>query len=156
MGFPLPAENYRGYQEGSLIDRAPNIRGKAFLLAHGMADRNVHFQNSILLSKTLVASNIPFEQHVRGTTFLNGPSTASFPSVFVPFTHSSNINWKSQDVVLRIRTRGNRLVGVDGSIGLWRQFYLNKLQRSLLSSLCIISCFFNIVPSPGIKPDLFP
>ena len=64
MGFPLPADNFRGYQEGSLIERAKNIRGKAFLLAHGMADRNVHFQNSILLAKTLVAHNIPFEQHV--------------------------------------------------------------------------------------------
>jgi dipeptidyl aminopeptidase/acylaminoacyl peptidase len=64
MGYPLPAENYRGYQEGSLIDRAKNIRGKAFLLAHGMADRNVHFQNSILLAKALVNHNIPFEQHV--------------------------------------------------------------------------------------------
>ena len=52
-------------QEGSLVDRAKNIRGKAFLLAHGMADRNVHFQNSILLAKTLVSHNIPFEQHVR-------------------------------------------------------------------------------------------
>jgi dipeptidyl aminopeptidase/acylaminoacyl peptidase len=48
MGFPLPAENYRGYQDGSLIDRAKNIRGKAFLLAHGMADRNVHFQGPML------------------------------------------------------------------------------------------------------------
>ena len=73
MGFPLPAENFRGYEEGSLIDRAKNIRGKAFLLAHGMADRNVHFQNSILLAKTLVAHNIPFEQHVSEL----GPSAES-------------------------------------------------------------------------------
>ena len=51
MGFPLPAENFRGYQEGSLIDRAKNIRGKAFLLAHGMADRNVHFQVGVTVIK---------------------------------------------------------------------------------------------------------
>ena len=91
MGFPLPAENYRGYQEGSLIDRAPNIRGKAFLVAHGMADRNVHFQNSILLAKTLVASNIPFEQHVRGTTFLNGSNLWPLFRLFLSLSYTVQI-----------------------------------------------------------------
>jgi dipeptidyl aminopeptidase/acylaminoacyl peptidase len=81
MGYPLPAENYRGYQEGSLIDRAKNIRGKAFLLAHGMADRNVHFQNSILLAKALVNHNIPFEQHV--SVFIDTKS--SFATIFIKF-----------------------------------------------------------------------
>jgi dipeptidyl aminopeptidase/acylaminoacyl peptidase len=47
-----------------LITRAKYIRGKAFLLAHGMADKTVHFQNSVLLAKELVDNNIPFEQHV--------------------------------------------------------------------------------------------
>jgi dipeptidyl aminopeptidase/acylaminoacyl peptidase len=64
MGLPLPTENFRGYQRSSLIDRCEWIRGKEFFLAHGMADRNVHFQNSMILAKTLVTHNIPFEQHV--------------------------------------------------------------------------------------------
>ena len=51
MGLPLPSENFRGYQKSSLIDRVEGIRGKDFFLAHGMADRNVHVQNSMILAK---------------------------------------------------------------------------------------------------------
>ena len=64
MGLPLPTENFRGYQKSSIIDRSKWISGKEFFLAHGMADRNVHFQNSMILAKNLVAHNVPFEQHV--------------------------------------------------------------------------------------------
>ena len=65
MGLPLPSENFRGYQKSSLIERCQGIEGKEFFLAHGMADRNVHIQNSMILAKTLVSNNIPFEQHVK-------------------------------------------------------------------------------------------
>ena len=77
MGLPLPAENFRGYQKSSLIEQlcqktlenspgtqCQNIDGKEYFLAHGMADRNVHFQNSMIIAKVLVNKNIPFEQHV--------------------------------------------------------------------------------------------
>ena len=47
-----------------ILDRCQGIEGKDFFLAHGMADRNVHIQNSMILAKTLVSNNIPFEQHV--------------------------------------------------------------------------------------------
>ena len=64
MGLPLPTENFRGYQKSSLLEQSKWISGKDFFLAHGMADRNVHFQNSMILAKTLVSHNVPFEQHV--------------------------------------------------------------------------------------------
>ena len=65
MGLPLPSENFRGYQKSSLIDQIQYIEGKEYFLAHGMADRNVHIQNSMIIAKVLVNHNIPFEQHVR-------------------------------------------------------------------------------------------
>ena len=64
MGLPLPSENFRGYQKSSLIDQIQYIEGKEYFLAHGMADRNVHIQNSMIIAKVLVNHNIPFEQHV--------------------------------------------------------------------------------------------
>ena len=64
MGLPLPSENFRGYQKTSLIEQCQNIKGKDYFLAHGMADRNVHFQNSMIIAKLLVNHNIPFDQHV--------------------------------------------------------------------------------------------
>jgi len=71
MGLPLPSENFRGYQKSSLIERVQGIEGKEFFLAHGMADRNVHIQNSMILAKTLVSNNIPFEQHVSNSMIEN-------------------------------------------------------------------------------------
>eukprot|EP00095_Tigriopus_kingsejongensis_P005245 maker-scaffold353_size198981-snap-gene-0.31 protein:Tk05245 transcript:maker-scaffold353_size198981-snap-gene-0.31-mRNA-1 annotation:"dipeptidyl aminopeptidase-like protein 6" len=64
MGLPTPEDNFKGYEQGSLLNRVGAIQGKLFLLAHGMADRNVHFQHSMLLAKTLVEHNVPFEQQV--------------------------------------------------------------------------------------------
>ena len=49
MGLPLPTENFRGYQKSSLLEQSNWINGKAFFLAHGMANRNVHFQNRMIL-----------------------------------------------------------------------------------------------------------
>ncbi len=40
------------------------LRGKDFFLAHGMADRNVHFQHSMVLAKELVRSGVQFKQQV--------------------------------------------------------------------------------------------
>ena len=64
MDLPLPTENYGGYQKSSILERSEWINGKEFFLAHGMADRNVHFQHSMILAKKLVSQNVPFEQHV--------------------------------------------------------------------------------------------
>jgi len=55
-----PQENPEGYEQNSPINHVDKIKGK-LLLIHGMADDNVHTQNSYDLMTTLVAANKQFE-----------------------------------------------------------------------------------------------
>lgn len=56
----LPQENPEGYDDNSPIFHAENIKGH-FLLVHGSADDNVHFQNTMEMVTVLVEANVPFE-----------------------------------------------------------------------------------------------
>ena len=40
------------------------VQGKSLYLVHGMADANVHLQNSMVFANHLVAYNVPFQQQV--------------------------------------------------------------------------------------------
>ena len=55
-----PQENPKGYDDNSPINFTDKIKGK-YLLIHGMADDNVHFQNATQMISALVKSNIDFE-----------------------------------------------------------------------------------------------
>ena len=55
-----PQENPAGYDDNSPINHTDKIKGK-FLMIHGTADDNVHFQNSALMITALVKSNVDFE-----------------------------------------------------------------------------------------------
>lgn len=55
-----PQENPEGYDNNSPINFTDKIKGK-YLIIHGTADDNVHFQNSVEMIKALVKSNIDFE-----------------------------------------------------------------------------------------------
>ncbi|MEI7811725.1 MAG: S9 family peptidase [Ignavibacteria bacterium] len=54
-----PELNPDGYEESSPLNAVDKLKGK-FLLIHGMADDNVHFQNSAELVNKLVAANKQF------------------------------------------------------------------------------------------------
>ena len=56
-----PKENDDGYEQNSPINFAHLIKGK-YLLVHGMADDNVHFQNAAEMARALIERNIPFEE----------------------------------------------------------------------------------------------
>jgi dipeptidyl-peptidase-4 len=55
-----PQDNKSGYEDNSPVNFTKKIKGN-FLLVHGSADDNVHYQNSMELSAALVKNNIPFE-----------------------------------------------------------------------------------------------
>lgn len=56
----LPQDNPTGYDDNSPINHTKKIKGK-YLLIHGTADDNVHYQNAIELVKKLVENNKQFE-----------------------------------------------------------------------------------------------
>jgi dipeptidyl-peptidase 4 len=56
----IPQENPKGYDDNSPINHTDKIKGK-YLIIHGMADDNVHFQNATQMITALVKSNIDFE-----------------------------------------------------------------------------------------------
>ncbi|MGZ8558111.1 MAG: S9 family peptidase [Chitinophagaceae bacterium] len=55
-----PQENPAGYDDNSPINHTDKIKGK-YLIVHGTADDNVHFQNATQMITALVKSNIDFE-----------------------------------------------------------------------------------------------
>ncbi len=59
----LPKDNASGYDDNSPINHVDKIRGK-YLLVHGLADDNVHFQNSAQMITALVKANKPFDMAV--------------------------------------------------------------------------------------------
>jgi len=55
-----PQENKAGYDENAPINFVNRIKGK-YLLIHGTADDNVHFQNATQMISALVKNNVDFE-----------------------------------------------------------------------------------------------
>ena len=55
-----PQENPQGYDENSPINFAGLMKGK-FLLIHGTADDNVHYQNAVEMAEALIQKNKEFE-----------------------------------------------------------------------------------------------
>ena len=55
-----PQENPKGYDENSPINHCEKVKGK-YLLIHGTADDNVHFQNSLDMVSAMVKANKQFD-----------------------------------------------------------------------------------------------
>lgn len=66
-----PQDNPMGYQRSDLLNLAEKLRGRQYLLVHGTADDNVHYQHSMQLAKKLQHKDIEFEQMVCTPKFCN-------------------------------------------------------------------------------------
>ncbi|XP_047227582.1 dipeptidyl peptidase 4 isoform X1 [Girardinichthys multiradiatus] len=56
-----PSENSDSYQNSTVTSRAKNFKNVDYLLVHGTADDNVHFQQAAQISKALVDEQVNFE-----------------------------------------------------------------------------------------------
>ncbi|HEX2396321.1 MAG TPA: S9 family peptidase, partial [Bacteroidales bacterium] len=56
-----PQDNPEGYDDNSPINHASKLKGN-LLLIHGMADDNVHLQNSVAMAERLIQENKQFQQ----------------------------------------------------------------------------------------------
>jgi dipeptidyl-peptidase-4 len=72
----LPQDNAAGYDRGSPLTYAKNLRGK-LLIVHGSGDDNVHYQNTEAMVNALVAANRPFQlmEYPNRTHSISGGAT---------------------------------------------------------------------------------
>ena len=62
-----PAANAEGYDNNSPINHVSKIKGK-YLIIHGTADDNVHFQNAAEMIKAMNDQNIPYDAEIYPNT----------------------------------------------------------------------------------------
>lgn len=65
MGLPTEADNLAGYNRTDVTRLVDNMKTHDFLLIHGNADDNVHYQQAMVLARALQEKSIMFEQMVR-------------------------------------------------------------------------------------------
>lgn len=62
LGLPTPDDNLSGYQASDVNALAKKFANKKYLMVHGTADDNVHYQQSMMLSRSLEEADVLFRQ----------------------------------------------------------------------------------------------
>ena len=95
-----PVDNPKGYQSTAPVREADQLQGK-FLLVHGTADDNVHFQNSARLAAAFQRLNKPFR-----TMFYPGQASRVGGSVTASVYHADRIR-RGEFVISVLEGRAN-------------------------------------------------
>ncbi|XP_017691780.1 PREDICTED: dipeptidyl peptidase 4 isoform X1 [Lepidothrix coronata] len=61
MGLPTASDNLQNYYNSTVMARAEKFKEVEYLLIHGTADDNVHFQQAAQISKALVDAEVDFQ-----------------------------------------------------------------------------------------------
>uniref|UniRef100_A0A8C5WYT6 Fibroblast activation protein alpha n=1 Tax=Laticauda laticaudata TaxID=8630 RepID=A0A8C5WYT6_LATLA len=86
MGLPTKSDNFEHYKNSTVMARAQNFHNVDYLLIHGTADDNVHFQNSAQISKALVNAQVDF-QAMWYTDQNHGIPGLSLKHLYIHMTH---------------------------------------------------------------------
>uniref|UniRef100_A0A8C6X6K4 Fibroblast activation protein alpha n=1 Tax=Naja naja TaxID=35670 RepID=A0A8C6X6K4_NAJNA len=86
MGLPTKSDNLEHYKNSTVMARAQNFHNVEYLLIHGTADDNVHFQNSAQISKALVNAQVDF-QAMWYTDQNHGIPGLSLKHLYIHMTH---------------------------------------------------------------------
>ncbi|XP_010738541.3 dipeptidyl peptidase 4 [Larimichthys crocea] len=81
-----PKQNHAFYANSTVTGRAKNFHSVQYLLVHGTADDNVHFQQAAEISEALVEEQVDFEA-MWYTDKDHGLSGSAYPHVYTHMSH---------------------------------------------------------------------
>ena len=61
LGLPTRDDNLAGYQASDVTAKAKKLANKKYLMVHGTADDNVHYQQSMMLARAMEEADVLFK-----------------------------------------------------------------------------------------------